>query len=137
MVLGLLWCSNANAETIKLNCKFKDVYAHMSSGTMERITPEYGEYRFWSQDAVVTINEKLKTFVDLKADVFNDEIIKIKFFDESKGPKGTVKHMKIWTLNRITGLLRKEVYSKFVGKDLEFGQNLDITYDCQKAEKKF
>ena len=137
IVLGLLLSGNSYAESIKLNCTFREAYAEMVSGGFEKVTPEFEEYRFWSEDTVVTINEKLKTFEGSKAVIFNDEIIKNVFFDEVKGPKATEKSIKIWTINRITGIFRKEIYAKIVGRDLEFRPLLDITYDCKKAVKKF
>jgi hypothetical protein len=57
--------------------------------------------------------------------------------DEIKGSKGTIKFKKVWTVNRVTGVFTKEIYSKVVGRDTSWGAADTIRYDCRKEKKKF
>ena len=86
---------------------------------------------------VVSFNEDLKIFAGNKADRFDQEIIKLTMYDEIKGPKATIKMKKIWTVNRVTGVFTKEIYSKLIGRDTSWGSADTIRYDCRKAKKKF
>ena len=76
-------------------------------------------------------------FDGLRADRFDDEIMKVEMYDELKGESATIKMKKIWTINRITGVFTKEIYSKLIGRDTSWGSPDTIRYDCRKAKKKF
>jgi hypothetical protein len=137
IILGLLWCNVGFAKSFKLNCSFKDAYVTMDDGSTKKLTPDSDIYQIYSADAVISVNEDLEMFDGLRADRFDDEIMKVEMRDELKGPKATIKMKKIWTINRITGVFTKEIYSKLVGRDTSWGNSDTIRYDCRKAKKKF
>ena len=137
VVLGLLLSGNGYAKSFKLNCSFKDAYAEMTSGRVTKVTPDMDDYQYYSSDVVVPINENAKMFDGMIADRFDDDIMKKEFYDELKGPKATIKMKKVWTINRITGVFTKEIYSKVVGRDSSWGSPITINYNCRKAKKKF
>jgi len=137
IVLGLLLSGNAYAETFKLNCSFRDAYVSMASGETVKLTTDMDNYQIYSVDVVVPINEDLKMFDELIADRFDDEIMEVEMRGEIKGPEATVKMKKIWTINRVTGVFTKEIYSKIIGIDTSWSSPDTIRYDCKKAKKKF
>ena len=137
VVLGLLICVNAYAKSVKLNCSFRDAYVVMDNDRTKKLTPDMDLYQYYSADDVVSFNEDLKIFAGNKADRFDQEIIKLTMYDDIKGPKATIKMKKIWTVNRVTGVFTKEIYSKLIGRDTSWGSADTIRYDCRKAKKKF
>ena len=72
-----------------------------------------------------------------QADKFDEEIIKLTMYDEIKGPKATVDMKKVWTVNRVTGVFTKEIYTKIPGRDTSWSSANTYRYDCRKAKKKF
>ncbi len=137
IILSLLISEISYAKAVKLNCSFKDAYDSMSDGSVRKLSSNNENYHIISQDTVVTIDEARKFFAGGKADRFDDEIIKITWVEDLKGPKGTIKLKKSWKLNRITGVLVKDVYSKVVGRDSSYGSPFTLRYDCRVAKKKF
>tara|TARA_X000000950_G_C13560249_1_gene515282 strand:- start:133 stop:567 length:435 start_codon:yes stop_codon:yes gene_type:complete len=137
IILSLFISETSYAKAVKLNCSFKDAYDSMSDGSVRKLSSNNENYHIISQDTVVTIDEARKFFAGGKADRFDDEIIKITWVEDLKGPKGTIKLKKSWKLNRITGVLVKDVYSKVVGRDSSYGSPFTLRYDCRVAKKKF
>ena len=137
VVLGLLLSGNVYAKSVKLNCSFRDAYVVMDNDRTKKLTPDMDTYQYYSADDVVSFNEDLKIFAGHKTDRFDQEVIKITMYDELKGPKATIKLKKIWTINRVTGVLTKKIYSKLIGRDSSWGSADTIRYDCRKAQKKF
>ena len=132
LVLALLLSSNAYAKLVKLNCSFRDAYF---GG--QKLTPDMEFYQIVSRDDVISFNDNLKIFAGMKADKFDEEIIKLTMYDEIKGPKATVDMKKVWTVNRVTGVFTKEIYTKIPGRDTSWSSANTYRYDCRKAKKKF
>ena len=137
LVLSLLFSGNAYAKLVKLNCSFRDAYVVTDNNRTIKLTSDMDLYQIYSADDVISFNEDFKIFVGMKADRFDDDIISVTMFDEIKGPKATIKMKKIWTVNRVTGVFTKEIYSKLIGRDTSWGTADTIRYDCRKAKKKF
>ena len=137
LVLGLLLSGNAYAKLVKLNCSFRDAYVAMDNNRTKKLTPDNDLYQIYSADDVISFNEDFKIFVGKKADRFDDDIINVTMLSENKFPKATIKMKKIWTVNRVTGVFTKEIYSKLIGRDTSWGTADTIRYDCRKAKKKF
>ena len=137
IILSLFISETAYAKVVKLNCSFRDAYDTLANGRTFKYKTTDSQYRYISGDAIVTIDEARNFFEGQKADRFDDNIIQSTWIDDIKGPKGTVKLKKTWTINRYTGVLTKEVYSKIVGRDSSFKGPSTFRYDCRTAKKKF
>ena len=137
LVLSFFLSSSAYAKLVKLNCSFRDAYVAMDNNRTKKLTPDMDLYQIYSADDVISFNEDFKIFVGKKADRFDDDIINVTMLSENKFPKGTMKMKKIWTVNRVTGVFTKEIYSKLIGRDTSWGTADTIRYDCRKAKKKF
>ena len=137
LVISLFLNNNAYAKLVKLNCSFRDAYVVMDNDKTKKLTPYMDSYQYYSADAIISFNEDFKIFVGKKADRFDDYIINVTMLDEIKGSKGTIKLKKVWTVNRVTGVFTKEIYSKVVGRDTSLGAADTIRYDCRKEKKKF
>ena len=138
VVLGFLLSGNAYAEAIKLSCIFKEAYDSLN-GKSVRITKDNSMYQYISEDNVVNIDTSLKLFDGYKATTWNEDIIESEWSERIDG-KGDKSHMymdlfKKFTINRITGEYRKEIYTKLKGES-KTGPTL-IIYNCSKASKKF
>ena len=127
----------AYAKLVKLNCSFRDAYVVMDNNRTKKLTPDMDAYKYYSADDIISFNEDFKSFVGMEADRFDDEIISVTMLDEIKGPNGKIDLKKVWTVNRVTGVLTKEIYTKVIGRDTSWGTADTIRYDCRKAKKKF
>ena len=136
LVISLFLNNNAYAKLVKLNCSFRDAYVVMDNNRTKKLTPDMDSYQYYSADDIISFNEDFKSFVGMKADRFDDEIISVTMLDEIKGPKGKIDLKKVWTVNRVTGVLTKEIYTKVIGRDTSWGTADTIRYDCRKAKKK-
>ena len=137
LVISLFLNNNAYAKLVKLNCSFRDAYVVMDNNRTKKLSPDMDEYRYYSAHDIISFNEDFKIFVGMKADRFDDEIISVTMLDEIKGPKGKIDLKKVWTVNRVTGVFTKEIYTKVIGRDTSWGTADKIRYDCRKAKKKF
>ena len=139
LVLNLLFSGNLQANEIRLICKFIDAYDTQENGSSIRITKDKSMYQYISEDNIVKINTKLKLLDGSVATTWNEEIIENKWKERIDG-KGDRSHMYIdifkkFTINRLTGEYRKEIYTKVKGEK-RTGPTL-IIYNCSIAKKKF
>ena len=137
ILFTLVLSGGAYAKLVKLNCSFRDAYVVMDNNRTKKLTPDMGAYQYYSADDIISFNEDFKSFVGMEADRFDDEIISVTMLDEIKGPNGKIDLKKVWTVNRVTGVLTKEIYTKVIGRDTSWGTADTIRYDCRKAKKKF
>jgi len=137
ILFTLVLSGGAYAKLVKLNCSFRDAYVVMDNNRTKKLTPDMDAYQYYSADDIISFNEDFKSFVGMEADRFDDEIISVTMLDEIKGPNGKIDLKKVWTVNRVTGVLTKEIYTKVIGRDTSWGTADTIRYDCRKAKKKF
>ena len=137
ILFTLVLSVGAYAKLVKLNCSFRDAYVVMDNNRTKKLTPDMDAYKYYSADDIISFNEDFKSFVGMEADRFDDEIISVTMLDEIKGPNGKIDLKKVWTVNRVTGVLTKEIYTKVIGRDTSWGTADTIRYDCRKAKKKF
>ena len=121
ILFTLVLSGGAYAKLVKLNCSFRDAYVVMDNNRTKKLTPDMDAYQYYSADDIISFNEDFKIFVGMEADRFDDEIISVTMLDEIKGPNGKIDLKKVWTINRVTGVLTKEIYTKVIGRDPSWG----------------